>query len=202
MAADRGLATPMMLSGDVWRADLPDHDELDSLFEAVEDNVEAERLFNYARAACEANRRSQPAAQTVVGSRIDVPDQQKKWYVVDADGLVLGRLASILANMLRGKHKPTFTPYMDCGDHVVVINAEKVKRTSYKGKVDIFYNPELYNPERVIRMSVERMVPRSPLGRKQMSHLKVYKGEVHPHAAQQPAVLNVGTLDPKTKRSA
>jgi len=143
---------------------------------------------------------------------------EKKWYVVDADGLVLGRLASILANMLRGKHKPTYTPHMDGGDHIVVINAEKVKLTGNKRKDDIFYWHTGYPggikgrskgqildgkyPERVIEKAVERMIPRGPLGRKQMSHLKVYKGTVHPHEAQQPTVLDVGALNPKNKRSA
>jgi large subunit ribosomal protein L13 len=143
---------------------------------------------------------------------------EKKWYVVDADGLVLGRLASILANMLRGKHKPTYTPHMDGGDHIVVINAEKVKLTGNKRKDDIFYWHTGYPggikgrskgqildgkyPERVIEKAVERMIPRGPLGRRVMSHLKVYKGAVHPHEAQQPAVLDVGALNPKNKRSA
>lgn len=143
---------------------------------------------------------------------------EKKWYVVDADGLVLGRLASILANILRGKNKPTYTPHMDCGDHIVVINAEKVKLTGNKRKDDIFYWHTGYPggikgrskgqildgkyPERVIEKAVERMVPRGPLGRKQMTHLKVYKGAAHPHEAQQPVVLDVGALNPKNKRSA
>lgn len=145
-------------------------------------------------------------------------DIEKKWYVVDADGLVLGRLASILANMLRGKHKPTFTPHMDCGDHIVVINAEKVKLTGNKRKDDIFYWHTGYPggikgrskgqildgkyPERVIEKAVERMVPRGPLGRKQMTHLKVYKGAAHPHEAQQPVVLDIAAMNPKNKRSA
>ncbi|PWC91404.1 50S ribosomal protein L13 [Azospirillum sp. TSH100] len=143
---------------------------------------------------------------------------EKKWYVVDADGLVLGRLASILANILRGKNKPTYTPHMDCGDHVVVINAEKVKLTGNKRDADIFYWHTGYPggikgrskgqildgkyPERVIEKAVERMVPRGPLGRKQMTHLKVYKGAAHPHDAQQPVVLDVGAMNPKNKRSA
>jgi large subunit ribosomal protein L13 len=143
---------------------------------------------------------------------------EKKWVVVDADGLVLGRLASILANILRGKNKPTYTPHMDCGDHVVVINAEKVKLTGKKRDQDIFYWHTGYPggikgrskgqildgkyPERVIEKAVERMVPRGPLGRRQMSHLKVYKGATHPHEAQQPTVLDVGALNPKNKRSA
>ena len=145
-------------------------------------------------------------------------DIEKKWYVVDADGLVLGRLASILANMLRGKHKPTYTPHMDGGDHIVVINAEKVKLTGNKRKDDIFYWHTGYPggikgrskgqildgkyPERVIEKAVERMVPRGPLGRRVMSHLKVYKGAAHPHDAQQPVALDVGAMNPKNKRSA
>ena len=143
---------------------------------------------------------------------------EKKWYVVDADGLVLGRLASILANILRGKNKPTYTPHMDCGDHIVVINAEKVKLTGNKRNADIFYWHTGYPggikgrskgqildgkyPERVVEKAVERMVPRGPLGRKQMTHLKVYKGATHPHEAQQPVVLDVGSMNPKNKRSA
>jgi ribosomal protein L13, bacterial type len=145
-------------------------------------------------------------------------DIEKKWYVVDADGLVLGRLASILANILRGKNKPTYTPHMDCGDHVVVINAEKVKLTGNKRQDDIFYWHTGYPggikgrskgqildgkyPERVIEKAVERMVPRGPLGRKVMTHLKVYKGTAHPHEAQQPVALDVGAMNPKNKRSA
>ncbi|MBP2226895.1 50S ribosomal protein L13 [Azospirillum agricola] len=145
-------------------------------------------------------------------------DIEKKWYVVDADGLVLGRLASILANILRGKNKPTYTPHMDCGDHIVVINAEKVKLTGNKRDADIFYWHTGYPggikgrskgqildgkyPERVIEKAVERMVPRGPLGRKQMTHLKVYKGAAHPHEAQQPVAIDVAALNPKNKRSA
>ena len=143
---------------------------------------------------------------------------EKKWYVVDADGLVLGRLASILANILRGKNKPTYTPHMDCSDHIVVINAEKVKLTGNKRNADIFYWHTGYPggikgrskgqildgkyPERVVEKAVERMVPRGPLGRKQMTHLKVYKGATHPHEAQQPVVLDVGSMNSKNKRSA
>ncbi len=145
-------------------------------------------------------------------------DIEKKWYVVDADGVILGRLASILANMLRGKHKPTFTPHMDCGDHIIVINAEKVKLTGNKRRDDIFYWHTGYPggikgrskgqildgkyPERVITKAVERMVPRGPLGRRQMTHLKVYAGAAHPHDAQQPEVLDIAAANPKNKRSA
>lgn len=145
-------------------------------------------------------------------------DIEKKWYVVDADGLVLGRLASILANILRGKNKPSYTPHMDCGDNVVVINAEKVKLTGNKRNADFFYWHTGYPggikgrskgqildgkyPERVIEKAVERMIPRGPLGRKQMSNLRVYKGTAHPHEAQQPVALDVGAMNPKNKRSA
>ena len=145
-------------------------------------------------------------------------DIDKKWILVDADGVVLGRLAATLANILRGKNKPAYTPHMDCGDHVVVINAEKVKLTGNKRDADIFYWHTGYPggikgrskgqildgkyPERVIEKAVERMVPRGPLGRQQMTHLKVYKGATHPHDAQQPVALDIGALNPKNKRSA
>lgn len=143
---------------------------------------------------------------------------EKKWILIDADGLVLGRLASQIAMRLRGKHKPTYTPHMDCGDNVIVINAEKVKLTGNKRKDDIFYWHTGYPggikgrskgqildgrfPERVIIKAVERMVPRGPLGRRQMSNLRVYAGGAHPHEAQQPEVLDVAAMNPKNKRSA
>lgn len=142
----------------------------------------------------------------------------KKWFVVDAEGVVLGRLASIIANRLRGKHKPTFTPHMDCGDYIVVVNAAKVRLTGKKAEDRRFYwhtgHPggikdrtmgEILGgrfPERVIVKAVERMVPRGPLGRQQMSNLKVYPGPDHPHAAQQPEALDVGAMNAKNKRIA
>ena len=145
-------------------------------------------------------------------------DIEKKWVVIDADGVVLGRLASIIAMRLRGKHKTSFTPHMDCGDHVVVINAEKVRVTGNKRADKKFYWHTGYPggvkertvghtlagkyPERVIEKAVERMVPRGPLGRKQMKSLRVYAGASHPHEAQTPATLDVGALNPKNKRSA
>ncbi|MDR3515425.1 MAG: 50S ribosomal protein L13 [Azospirillaceae bacterium] len=143
---------------------------------------------------------------------------EKKWVVVDADGLILGRLASILANILRGKHKPTYTAHVDCGDNIIVVNAEKVQLTGNKRKDDIFYwhtgfpggikgrsKGQILDgryPERVIIKAVERMVPRGPLGRRQMTNLRVYKGPVHPHEAQQPTVLDIAARNPKNKRSA
>jgi large subunit ribosomal protein L13 len=142
----------------------------------------------------------------------------KQWTLIDADGLVLGRLASLIANHLRGKHKVTFTPHMDDGDYIVVINAEKVHLTGKKRHDSIFYYHTGYPggikgiskgkildgkfPERVIQKAVERMVPRGPLGRKIMGNLRVYAGPNHPHEAQQPTVLDVAALNPKNKRVA
>jgi large subunit ribosomal protein L13 len=143
-------------------------------------------------------------------------DITKNWVVVDAENVVLGRLASIIALRLRGKHKTTFTPHMDDGDNVIVINADKVKLTGNKANADIFYwhtgypggikgrsKGEILNgkfPERVIEKAVERMIPRTPLGRQQMKNLKVYAGAEHPHEAQQPQKLDVAAMNPKNKR--
>lgn len=141
----------------------------------------------------------------------------KKWYVIDATDLVLGRLASVVANYLRGKHKPTFTPHMDCGDNIIIVNAEKVRLTGNKLKDKKFYwhtgHPggikertmsqllEGKYPERVVFKAVERMITRGPLGRKQMSALKIYAGPAHPHEAQTPQPLDVASMNPKNKRS-
>jgi len=143
-------------------------------------------------------------------------DVQKAWVVIDADGLVLGRLASLVALRLRGKHRPVFTPNVDCGDNVVVINAEKVRLTGNKARDSIFYWHTGHpggikgrskgqilagkHPERVIEKAVERMLPRGPLGRLQLSNLRVYAGTDHPHAAQQPQPLDIGALNRKNKR--
>ena len=140
---------------------------------------------------------------------------EKKWHLIDADGLVVGRLATIVANLLRGKHKPSFTPHVDCGDHVVIINAEKVKFTGNKLTDKKYYKHTGYIggikettpakilegrfPERVIEKAVERMVPRGPLGRQQMKNLHLYAGTEHPHAGQQPAALDVASLNRKNK---
>jgi large subunit ribosomal protein L13 len=139
----------------------------------------------------------------------------KKWVLIDADGLVVGRVASIVANILRGKHKPSFTPHVDCGDHVVIINAEKVRFTGNKMKGKIYYKHTGYVggikettpdkilngrfPERVLEKAVERMIPRGPLGRQQMRNLRVYAGTDHPHAAQTPATLDVAAMNRKNK---
>jgi large subunit ribosomal protein L13 len=143
---------------------------------------------------------------------------ERKWLLIDAEGVVLGRLAVIIANLLRGKHKPTYTPNIDCGDHVVVINAEKVKltgrkltdkrffwHTGYPGGIKNRTMGEILDgkhPERVIEKAVQRMVPKGPLGRAQLKKLRVYPGAEHPHEAQQPQVFDVAALNPKNKRSA
>jgi large subunit ribosomal protein L13 len=143
---------------------------------------------------------------------------EKKWFVIDADGLVLGRLASQIARILRGKHKPTFTPHMDCGDNVIVVNAEKVKLTGRKTSDKVYHWHTGYpggikqrtageilegkHPDRVITKAVERMITRNRLGRQQMKNLRVYAGPDHPHEAQQPEALDIAAMNPKNKRSA
>ena len=143
---------------------------------------------------------------------------EKKWILVDAEGLVVGRLASLIASRLRGKHKPTFTPHVDCGDNVIVINADKVLFTGRKRENKTYYWHTGYPggikertaknllegrfPERVVLKAVERMLPRGPLGRKQLSNLRVYAGAEHPHEAQQPEVLDVKAMNSKNSRSA
>lgn len=140
---------------------------------------------------------------------------QKNWWVIDANGLVLGRLASLVANRLRGKHKATFTPHVDCGDHVVIVNAEKVKLTGNKADQSVFYWHTGYPggvkgrtlgqrlaskyPERVIEKAVERMITRGPLGRQQMRNLHVYAGPAHPHDGQAPKPLDVASMNRKNK---
>lgn len=143
----------------------------------------------------------------------------KKWLLIDAEGVVLGRLASIVAMRLKGKHKPTFTPNMDCGDNVIVINAEKVRLTGRKMTDKVFHwhtgfpggvkerTPQQTLsgkfPERLVIRAVERMMKKdSPLARRQMRNLKVYAGIVHPHAAQNPVTVDVAAMNPKNKRSA
>lgn len=143
---------------------------------------------------------------------------QKKWYLIDAEDLVLGRLASIVAKILRGKHKTCFTPHVDCGDNVIIINAEKVHLTGKKLADKVYYHHTGHpggikgitagkviagkHPERVIVKAVERMITRNPLGRQQMTNLRVYAGTEHPHTAQNPEVLDIASMNPKNKRSA
>jgi len=143
---------------------------------------------------------------------------EKKWVMIDGNGLVVGRLASIIALRLRGKHKPTYTPHVDCGDNVIVVNAEKVVLTGRKLQQKVYRHHtgfiggikersaksimEGRVPERIVEKAVERMLPRGPLGRVQLGNLRVYKGPDHPHAAQNPEKLDVGAMNRKNLRSA
>ncbi len=143
-------------------------------------------------------------------------DIEKKWILIDAEGVVLGRLAAITAKLLRGKHKPQFTPHMDCGDNIIIINADKVCMTGRKRQDKRYFwhtgHPggiksrtaaqilDGRHPERVVIKAVERMISRNPLGRQQMRNLRVYAGSNHPHEAQQPEALDVAALNPKNKR--
>ena len=143
---------------------------------------------------------------------------EKKHFVVDADGVVLGRMAAIIADVLRGKHKVRYTPHMDCGDNVIVVNAEKVALTGNKFADKKYYWHTGFpggikertmrqlleggKPETVIEKAVQRMIPKGPLGRQQMKNLRVYAGPEHPHAAQQPEVLDIASMNAKNKRSA
>ena len=143
---------------------------------------------------------------------------QKKWFVVDAEGVVLGRMAAVIANTLRGKHKPGYTPHVDCGDNVIVINADKVALTGKKRTDKVYYRHTGYpggirsrtagaildgkKPQDVVLLAVQRMLPRNKLARKQLSNLKVYAGTEHPHEAQNPESLDVGAMNSKNKRSA
>ena len=140
---------------------------------------------------------------------------EKQWHLIDADGLVVGRVATIVANILRGKHKPSYTPHVDCGDNVIIINAEKVRFTGKKMTDKVYYKHtghpggikettpakiiEGKFPERILEKAVERMIPRGPLGRDQMRSLRIFKGTEHPHAAQNPQVLDIGSMNRKNK---
>jgi len=143
---------------------------------------------------------------------------EKKWVMIDANGLIVGRLASIVALRLRGKHKPTFTPHVDCGDNVIVVNAAKVVLTGRKVEQKIYRKHTGYIggikersakaildgrfPERIVEKAVERMLPRGPLGRRQLGNLRVYANAEHPHAAQQPEQIDIAAMNRKNKRSA
>ena len=142
---------------------------------------------------------------------------EKKWVVIDANGLVVGRLASIVALRLRGKHKPTFTPHVDCGDNVIIINAAKAVLTGRKLEKKVYHQHtgfiggikertaksimEGRFPERVVEKAVQRMLPRGPLGRQQFGNLRVYPGAEHPHAAQNPEPVDIAAMNRKNTRS-
>jgi len=143
---------------------------------------------------------------------------QKKWILIDAKGLVVGRLATFVAMRLRGKHLPTYTPHVDCGDNVIIINAAKVVLTGRKRERKVYYHHTNFIggikertaksilegrfPERVVEKAVERMLPRGPLGRQQLGNLRVYGGAEHPHEAQQPQPLDVASMNRKNMRAA
>src|SRR3954463_16229625 len=145
-------------------------------------------------------------------------DIQKKWVLIDATGLVVGRLATIIAMRLRGKHKPSYTPHMDDGDNVIVINAEKIVLTGRKREQKVYMHHTGYIggikersaksildgkfPERIVEKAIERMLPRGPLARVQLGNLRVYPGPDHPHAAQNPEKLDIAAMNRKNKRSA
>ena len=145
-------------------------------------------------------------------------DIQKKWILIDAEGVVLGRLASLVAMRLRGKHKASFTPHMDMGDNVIIINAEKIQMTGKKRTDKIYYwhtgHPggikqrtageilEGAHPERVLTKAIQRMLPGGPLSRQQMTNLRIYAGTDHGHEAQNPEVVNVKSMNSKNTRSA
>ena len=157
-------------------------------------------------------------ALSKVTRSIKPAEVEKKWHLIDAEGLVVGRLAAIVANILRGKHKPSFTPHVDCGDHVVIVNVEKVRVTGNKRGEKTYYKHTGYAggikevtadkvldgrfPERVLEKAVERMIPRGPLGRQQMKALHLYAGTEHPHAGNQPEVLDVASMNRKNKAAA
>ena len=143
-------------------------------------------------------------------------DIDRKWLLIDAENLVLGRLSVIIANYVRGKHKPSFTPSMDCGDNVVVINAEKVLLTGKKSDNKIHYwhtgypggiKSETYGqileskkPQKALELAVKRMIPKGPLGREQLKKLHIYAGDTHPHDAQKPKPVDISVMNSKNKR--
>jgi large subunit ribosomal protein L13 len=143
---------------------------------------------------------------------------EKKWVLIDADGLVVGRLASIVAMRLRGKHKATYTPHVDDGDNVIVVNADKVVLTGRKLQQKVYHHHTGYIggikertagfildskfPQRVVEKAVERMLPRGPLARRQLGNLRVYAGAAHPHEAQKPEMLDVAAMNRKNARRA
>ncbi|HAX91274.1 MAG TPA: 50S ribosomal protein L13 [Rhodospirillaceae bacterium] len=161
-------------------------------------------------------RLSKPSVQTK-SFAVKTGEAEKNWVLFDAEGVILGRLAAVVATILRGKNKPTFTPSVDCGDNVIIINAEKVAMTGNKATdKEFFYHTGYVGgikgrtrasilagkyPERVIEKAVERMLPRGPLGRRQLGNLKVYAGAEHPHTAQTPTKIDFAAANPKNKRT-
>jgi large subunit ribosomal protein L13 len=142
----------------------------------------------------------------------------KKWVLIDAKGLVVGRLATHVAMRLRGKHLPTYTPHVDCGDNVIIINAAHAVLTGRKREKKVYHKHTGYvghvkertarqilegsHPERVVEKAIERMIPRGPLGRMQLGNLRVYPGAEHPHEAQNPEKIDVAKMNRKNMRAA
>ena len=160
------------------------------------------------------NQTGIPSMKTFSATPADI---DKKWILIDAEGVVLGRLASIVATRLRGKHKPSFTPHMDCGDNVIIVNAEKIQMTGKKREENFYWHTghpggiksrtkaqilEGAHPERVVTQAVKRMLPGNRLSRQIMTNLRVYAGTDHPHEAQSPEVLDVKSMNSKNTRSA
>jgi large subunit ribosomal protein L13 len=174
------------------------------------------RLVNRGPRELEAARRASNGAHNMTTYVAKPGEVEKKWILIDANGLVVGRLAALIATRLKGKHKPIYTPHVDCGDNIIVINADKVVFTGDKHTDKIYYRHTGYPggikqrtprqilegkfPERVVEKAVERMLKRGPLQRKLMRNLKVYKGAEHPHAAQNPQPLDVAKLNRKNVR--
>jgi large subunit ribosomal protein L13 len=143
---------------------------------------------------------------------------QKKWVMIDAAGLVVGRLATLVAMRLRGKHLPIYTPHVDCGDNVIIVNAAKAVLTGNKREKKVYYHHTGYIggikertarsifegkfPQRVVEKAIERMLPRGPLARRQLGNLRVYPGPDHPHAAQNPEKIDIAVMNRKNARSA
>ncbi len=141
-------------------------------------------------------------------------DVEKKWYLIDAEGLILGRLSALIVTRLRGKHRPDYTPHIDCGDQIIVINADKIRVSGRKMTNRIYYRHTGYpggikqvntqeilkgkRPTRLLKEAVRRMLPKeSPLARKQLSDLRIYAGNEHPHTAQQPEKIDIKLLNEK-----
>jgi large subunit ribosomal protein L13 len=162
--------------------------------------------------------RKSMAELTHATASVKPAEVEKKWVLIDAKGLVVGRLASLVAMRLRGKHKASYTPHVDCGDNVIVVNAEKVVLTGRKRDQKVYHHHTGYPggikersakailegrfPERIVEKAVERMLPRGPLARRQLGNLRVYKGAEHPHEAQQPVSVDIGAMNRKNARSA
>tara|TARA_B100000029_G_C17436811_1_gene909974 strand:- start:596 stop:1075 length:480 start_codon:yes stop_codon:yes gene_type:complete len=152
--------------------------------------------------------------RTFTATPVDITN---KWYLVNAEGLVLGRLAALIASRIRGKHKPIYTPHMDCGDHIVVINARDVHMTAGKLNKKIHYWHTGYpggiksktyneiiegaNPEKLLRSAVKRMMPSGPLGRSQLKKLHIYAGSEHPHQAHSPETIDFALMNKKNKKA-